>query len=197
MTTSTRHPGAHGRRRGEPAPSAAVVRALRGVRRAQSRALLQRGGRDRRPARRSRFRYAVGIADGERRMPRPSPRRSAASSTAAELAGRWPAMTSPAASFPGGTSVIAARRLRGRGAGRVCGGSPHMHLVSTECYIVIGGRGGAADDRRRRLPRDGAARRVGRLVHAGDDPPRGQSTASCGSSCSWATRDCPRRAMPS
>lgn len=45
------------------------------------------------------------------------------------------------ATFPGGVglselTVYESRALDGR-----CGGSPHMHLVSTEAYVVSGGRG--------------------------------------------------------
>jgi mannose-6-phosphate isomerase-like protein (cupin superfamily) len=50
-------------------------------------------------------------------------------------------MTSAAASFPGGTSVSLLDVYRDEAPDGICGGSPHMHLVSTECYIVTAGKG--------------------------------------------------------
>jgi len=50
-------------------------------------------------------------------------------------------MTSPGESFPGGTSVSLLDVYADEASDGVCGGSPHMHLVSTECYIVTSGEG--------------------------------------------------------
>ncbi|WP_372967763.1 cupin domain-containing protein [Microbacterium sp.] len=46
-----------------------------------------------------------------------------------------------ASSFPGGTSLSHLDVYADAAADGVCGGSPHMHLVSTEAYVVIAGRG--------------------------------------------------------
>lgn len=46
-----------------------------------------------------------------------------------------------ASSFPGGTSLSHLNVYEGAAPDGVCGGSPHMHLVSTEAYIVAEGRG--------------------------------------------------------
>jgi mannose-6-phosphate isomerase-like protein (cupin superfamily) len=43
--------------------------------------------------------------------------------------------------FPGGTSVTLLDVYDDAGPDGFSGGSPHMHLASTECYVVIGGRG--------------------------------------------------------
>lgn len=43
--------------------------------------------------------------------------------------------------FPGGTSVTLLDVYDDAGPDGFNGGSPHMHLASTECYVVIGGRG--------------------------------------------------------
>jgi mannose-6-phosphate isomerase-like protein (cupin superfamily) len=50
-------------------------------------------------------------------------------------------MSSAAASFPGGTSVSLLDVYADEAPDGICGGSPHMHLVSTECYIVTAGEG--------------------------------------------------------
>ncbi|WP_205324663.1 cupin domain-containing protein [Glycomyces sp. YM15] len=44
-------------------------------------------------------------------------------------------------SFPGGTSLSHLDVYEGAAPDGICGGSPHMHLVSTEAYIVAEGRG--------------------------------------------------------
>jgi len=46
-----------------------------------------------------------------------------------------------ASSFPGGTSLSHLDVYTDAAPDGVCGGSPHMHLVSTEAYIVISGDG--------------------------------------------------------
>ncbi|MEV3939205.1 cupin domain-containing protein [Glycomyces sp. NPDC049804] len=46
-----------------------------------------------------------------------------------------------AASFPGGTSLSHLEVYDGAAPDGLCGGSPHMHLVSTEAYVVTEGRG--------------------------------------------------------
>lgn len=46
-----------------------------------------------------------------------------------------------ASSFPGGTSLSSLDVYEDAAPDGVCGGSPHMHLVSTEAYIVVEGRG--------------------------------------------------------
>ncbi|KJL47273.1 Cupin domain protein [Microbacterium hydrocarbonoxydans] len=43
--------------------------------------------------------------------------------------------------FPGGTSLSHLDVYDTAAGDGVCGGSPHMHLVSTEAYVVISGRG--------------------------------------------------------
>lgn len=43
--------------------------------------------------------------------------------------------------FPGGTSVTLLDVYDDAGPDGLRGGTPHMHLASTECYVVIGGRG--------------------------------------------------------
>lgn len=43
--------------------------------------------------------------------------------------------------FPGGTSVTLLDVYDNAGPDGLRGGTPHMHLASTECYVVIGGRG--------------------------------------------------------
>ena len=45
------------------------------------------------------------------------------------------------ASFPGGTSVTLLEVYDDAAPDGVIGGSPHMHLASAECYLVIGGTG--------------------------------------------------------
>lgn len=47
----------------------------------------------------------------------------------------------PRSSFPGGTSVSLVDIYADAAPDGVCGGSPHMHLVSTEAYVVVAGRG--------------------------------------------------------
>lgn len=44
-------------------------------------------------------------------------------------------------SFPGGTSLSHLDVYRDAAPDGVCGGSPHMHLVSTEAYVVVSGTG--------------------------------------------------------
>ncbi|MFS0714933.1 cupin domain-containing protein [Microbacterium sp. 2P01SA-2] len=44
-------------------------------------------------------------------------------------------------SFPGGTSLSHLDIYDDVTVDGACGGSPHMHLVSTEAYLVVGGRG--------------------------------------------------------
>lgn len=44
-------------------------------------------------------------------------------------------------SFPGGTSISDLAVYPDAAGDGVCGGSPHMHLASTEAYIVTGGAG--------------------------------------------------------
>jgi mannose-6-phosphate isomerase-like protein (cupin superfamily) len=46
-----------------------------------------------------------------------------------------------ASSFPGGTSLSHLDIYADAAPDGVCGGSPHMHLVSTEAYVVVEGRG--------------------------------------------------------
>lgn len=46
-----------------------------------------------------------------------------------------------ASSFPGGTSLSHLEVYSDAAPDGICGGSPHMHLVSTEAYIVISGEG--------------------------------------------------------
>ena len=43
--------------------------------------------------------------------------------------------------FPGGTSISRLDVYESEAGDGVCGGTPHMHLVSTEAYVVVGGRG--------------------------------------------------------
>ena len=43
--------------------------------------------------------------------------------------------------FPGGTSLSHLDIYGDAAPDGVCGGSPHMHLVSTEAYVVVSGRG--------------------------------------------------------
>lgn len=46
-----------------------------------------------------------------------------------------------ASSFPGGTSLSHLDVYTDPAPDGICGGSPHMHLVSTEAYVVISGQG--------------------------------------------------------
>lgn len=46
-----------------------------------------------------------------------------------------------ASSFPGGTSLSHLDIYGDAAPDGVCGGSPHMHLVSTEAYVVVSGSG--------------------------------------------------------
>ncbi|MCP1428934.1 mannose-6-phosphate isomerase-like protein (cupin superfamily) [Microbacterium foliorum] len=46
-----------------------------------------------------------------------------------------------ASSFPGGTSLSHLDVYADAAPDGICGGSPHMHLVSTEAYVVISGQG--------------------------------------------------------
>lgn len=46
-----------------------------------------------------------------------------------------------ASSFPGGTSLSHLDVYTDAASDGICGGSPHMHLVSTEAYVVISGDG--------------------------------------------------------
>ncbi|GAA1310442.1 cupin domain-containing protein [Pseudonocardia xinjiangensis] len=43
--------------------------------------------------------------------------------------------------FPGGVGISALRVYPWETADGLCGGSPHMHLCCSECYIVVGGTG--------------------------------------------------------
>lgn len=43
--------------------------------------------------------------------------------------------------FPGGTSLSFLDVYTSPAPDGICGGSPHMHTASTECYIAVGGRG--------------------------------------------------------
>lgn len=47
----------------------------------------------------------------------------------------------PQSTFPGGTSVTLLDVYDDEAPDGLRGGSPHMHLASTECYVVIGGSG--------------------------------------------------------
>lgn len=46
-----------------------------------------------------------------------------------------------ASTFPGGTSLSHLDVYTDAAPDGICGGSPHMHLVSTEAYVVISGQG--------------------------------------------------------
>lgn len=46
-----------------------------------------------------------------------------------------------ASSFPGGTSLSHLDVYTDAAPDGICGGSPHMHLVSTEAYVVVSGQG--------------------------------------------------------
>lgn len=46
-----------------------------------------------------------------------------------------------ASSFPGGTSLSSLHVYGDPAPDGICGGSPHMHLVSTEAYVVVSGTG--------------------------------------------------------
>ena len=50
-------------------------------------------------------------------------------------------MTTTPPTFPGATSVTLLDVYDDVAPDGLCGGSPHMHLASTECYVVTGGRG--------------------------------------------------------
>ena len=50
-------------------------------------------------------------------------------------------MVTPSSSFPGGTSVTLLDVYDDVAPDGLHGGSPHVHLASTEGYVVIGGRG--------------------------------------------------------
>lgn len=43
--------------------------------------------------------------------------------------------------FPGGTSLSFLEVYPDAAPDGICGGSPHMHTASTECYVMVGGRG--------------------------------------------------------
>lgn len=43
--------------------------------------------------------------------------------------------------FPGAVGISALRVYPWEATDGLCGGSPHMHLCCSECYIVVGGRG--------------------------------------------------------
>ena len=43
--------------------------------------------------------------------------------------------------FPGAVGISALRVYPWEAADGLCGGSPHMHLCCSECYVVVGGRG--------------------------------------------------------
>ena len=47
----------------------------------------------------------------------------------------------PAPGFPGGTAVTGLRVYDWEAADGLCGGSPHLHTVSSEAYLVTGGTG--------------------------------------------------------
>ena len=49
--------------------------------------------------------------------------------------------TAGAAGFPGGVGVSGLRVYDWPAADGVCGGSPHVHLVCAEAYVVVGGTG--------------------------------------------------------
>ncbi|WP_430645246.1 cupin domain-containing protein [Agromyces sp. GXS1127] len=68
-------------------------------------------------------------------------------------------MTAPG--FPGATSVSALEVYDGVAADGLAGGTPHLHLVSAEAYLVVGGRG-------RLHTIDGAGAFAERALAAGD-----------------------------
>jgi len=43
--------------------------------------------------------------------------------------------------FPGGTSLSFLQVYGDAAPDGLCGGSPHLHTASTECYVAVGGRG--------------------------------------------------------
>ena len=98
------------------------------------------------------LRYGVVIADGAG-----DPERAAAlAATAGAATARAPgcamsAATSPV--FPGATSVSALEVYGGRAPDGLAGGTPHLHTVSAEAYLVVVGPRAAADRRRRRASR--------------------------------------------
>jgi mannose-6-phosphate isomerase-like protein (cupin superfamily) len=47
----------------------------------------------------------------------------------------------PLPEFPGAVGISALRVYPWEAADGLCGGSPHMHLCCSECYIVVGGTG--------------------------------------------------------
>lgn len=51
------------------------------------------------------------------------------------------AMSDDASTFPGGTAVSWLDVYDSESIDGLRGGSPHLHLVSAECYVVVGGRG--------------------------------------------------------
>ncbi|MBP2437178.1 cupin domain-containing protein [Microbacterium amylolyticum] len=51
------------------------------------------------------------------------------------------ALSAPDSTFPGGTLVSRLDVYGDAAPDGICGGSPHMHTVSTEAYIVISGHG--------------------------------------------------------
>lgn len=50
-------------------------------------------------------------------------------------------MSAAVSTFPGGTSVTWLDVYDDQAPDGLRGGSPHMHLASTECYVVVGGSG--------------------------------------------------------
>ena len=146
MGFSGRHDGSGGAStvvmvddRGERAAPAAVVRAHRGVRVPLSGAVLQRGARGaaRRHAR-------AAVRRGDRRRRGRSRTRGGAGRDGRRRTARAPGCAMSAATpplFPGATSVSALEVYGGRAPDGLAGGTPHLHTVSAEAYLVVSGRG--------------------------------------------------------
>ena len=129
----------------------------------QSRTVLQRGTRLSPVVRPSLFRYAVGIADATAGRPRRrrASREQRYAYPASRRCRRGDEVMTGQTTFPGGTSVTLLDVYDDAGPDGLRGGTPHMHLASTECYVVIGGRGALHTlyPRRRARDRTGARRR--------------------------------------
>ena len=144
------------------------------------------------------LRYDIAVADGELRAAAvrraaPSARPATCSAAGAVATYRGPQSSPAAAAFPG-RRITVLDVYDWPAPDGLPGGSAHIHLASTEGYVVaVAARAGSRPSAAR-VRGDAAA--PGRLpvVHPGHHPPAGQRRRACGSWSSCRTPACPKQA---
>ena len=76
--------------------------------------------------------------------------------------------------LPGGVGISRLRVYDWEGPDGLRGGSPHVHLVCSEAYLVLDGEGAVQTLRPGRVQRDTGPARLAAVVDAGADPPADQ-----------------------